>query len=198
MIDIKIQNLDELRKAFDPQAVDRAFRSAVTQVTRKVRTRVSEAVRAEYNIKAGEIGKAVTLKTLSGPEEQRLLLYTGKRIGLIHFGARPVQVRKNKRKYYGASVALYKSKGRTRPAGAFIGRGRTSDSQQVFKRMGVERGAPRYAGDEKLAKQTGPSIAHMVRTAGVQPAVQAVIAQDFDRIFAHEMERRVPGLMDNA
>ena len=57
--------------------------------------------------------------------------------------------------------------------------------------MGVPRRKPRYEGDEKLRKLTGPSIAHMARSENAIEAADKLVREKANAILAHELDHRL-------
>jgi len=106
-------SLAELRRKFDPNAVERADRIATGRVAKKVRTQVSRDVRAVYNVKARDVGKTVKiLRNRRGSVEERILLYTGGSIPLAKFNARPKRVRSARGPRTGVTAKVRKDEGR--------------------------------------------------------------------------------------
>lgn len=195
MIDVKLENLAEVRRAFDPRVVGEAVKRAVSTAAERVRTHVSRDVRERYTIKAGDIGRSVTLRAVHrGSIIDRLLVYTGGRLSLAKFAARPRQVRvprkdgKGTRKLTGVTVQVKRAGGRQLVQGGFLARGRNAKDdtpQQIFQR----------AGDSRLPirKLTGPAIPTMVANPAVIQGA-STLAMD---VLAREFPRQMDVLMAN-
>ncbi len=84
----------EMRKAFDSKIVDAAMNAAMRVTARKVRVIISKTTRERYNVLARLIKSVLRIRfEKKGGVNVQYLTYVGKRIGLIHFNARPKQVR---------------------------------------------------------------------------------------------------------
>lgn len=193
MIRLTLDNIDELNRAFDPSKVLKALDRAVAAAAARVRTGISKEVRVRYNIKAGDIGGAVTLKPVrSGDVINRLLVYTGGRLSLRKFGA-------NKRIVDGrpgASVLVKKENGRKILQGGFFALGLNAKPgetpEQLWKRQGDPRPMRRgkYKGRVKqpIVKLTGPSIPTMVQNKDVLTNASTLAGDVMRREFTRQMQ----------
>lgn len=184
MIEVKLENIDALRKAFDPKIVKQSLDRAIRTAAERVRTQISRDVRQRYNIKAGDVGKSVTLRAISQDGiVNRLLAYTGARISLARFGARPRQVRVGKRKYTGVTVQVLKAEPRQLVKGAFLAQGLNANEgtpQQVFQRIGDAR--------LPIRKLTGPAIPTMVANPKIIAQASDTATDVMNREFIRQME----------
>lgn len=207
MIKATFDNMDELLKANDPKIVRAAARSTIKKLNNQAATQVSKAIRSRYNIKARDVKSSMIKRVREkGDIPVGFLVYTGKRISLRKFAshngnappsrsARP-RVKSGRGNRYGARVRVVKSRGSHIVPDGFWGKGRVGQEDgagtwQIFQRMGVPRGDPRYKGDEKLRKLTGPSIAHMARSDKAIEAANVLVQSKADGILAHELEHRI-------
>lgn len=171
----ELQNLRELRQAFDPKLVDKAFQRALQVASMKAKTRISRKVRATYNIKAAAVGRSVQLRKLQS-EPGRLLLYTGRMLGLDKFSARPKKVRTAAGRRVGVTVQVKKSGGRKLVKGAFLG----GKGKVIFTREGEGR--------LPIERKFGPSIAHMVGNKDVLTDFEAHVGEDAATEFNRYLE----------
>ena len=179
MIKIRFDNLDEMRAAYDPQAVDRAAASAIRRLHSKAATKVSKAIRDTYAIKAGEVSKALKKRVLfrSGRPEG-FLIYTGKRLSLRQFtgysgaGEPPQRVRPKVSTRAGVRRGVRARVAKNRPSiiipAAFWGRGRA----------GREDGA-------------GPSIAHMARGNAPLDEINQMMRDEGNDVLANELDNQL-------
>lgn len=175
MFTYELTNFQELRQAFDPKLVDKAYDRALQVAATKARTRISRKVRETYNIKAGDIGRAVQLRKLQS-EPGRLLLYTGRMIGLDKFGARPKNIKTARGRRKGVTVQVKKTAGRKQLKGGFIG----GKGKVVFTRQGPER--------LPIERKFGPSIAHMAGNKTVLADFEAHAGEDAAVEFNRSLE----------
>jgi hypothetical protein len=167
MIKVDISNIDQLRKQFDPEKVDKAFWSALKRTTAKTKTQVSKEIRKIYAIKAGDVNKHVRSYRA---QDSYVIDYSGSPISLRKFGAktRTVSTARGVRK--GVSVKVKKTKRRD-----LVKSGFQISSQKpspIFKRTGKPS-----AGDpsrEAIAKLFSLSVPQMVN--------DSVAAKTFDFI----------------
>ena len=193
MLEVRFDNLEQVKRTFDPGVVEKAAFSAVRKLHNKAATRVSKSVRQKYNIKAGAIKLALKKRVRKQQGiPSGFLIYTDSRISLRHFavggsdprpGNQPVRkTARGKRK--GVRVRVVKSRSHIVPRG-FWGRGRAGENagageQQIFQRIGLSR--------QPVRKLTGPSVAHMVRGEAGLDKVNAMMAQEANRTLSHELD----------
>jgi hypothetical protein len=208
MIKFSFENLDEVKNTYDPKIVRASLFSTIRKLSNQSATQVSKAITSRYNIKARDVKQAMARPRIREQNDVPVgfLIYTGKRISLRKFAknngkappersARP-RVKSSRGNRYGARVRVMKSRGTHIVPEAFWGKGRAGKEDgagtwQIFQRMGVPRGDPRYKGDEKLRKLTGPSIAHMARGDEAIAAANKLVRDKADTILAHELEHRI-------
>jgi len=194
VIDVRFDNLDEIRRTYDPKVVEKATFSAVKKLHAKAATRVSKSVRGRYNIKAGQLKSALKkrVRTQQGVPSG-FLIYTDGRISLRQFavgGAMPKKsnqpIRKGSRgSRKGVRVRVVKSRGSYVVKGGFWGKGRVGKEDgigqyQIFQRIGAAR--------LPIRKLTGPSVAHMVRGKAGIDEINSMMAQDADKTLANELD----------
>lgn len=185
MIDVDFTDLDKLRNQFDPKIIDRALNSAINKTTKKASTYVSKKVREKYNVKAARIKGAV--KQLRRPKTkdliaERVLLYTGRKIPLVNFGARKARVKGSKHK--GVSVLVKKSGGRKTVKGdtgygAFLAES-PSDELKVYIRQRKDR--------LPIRALYGPSVAEMVSDIEIFDQVDDFVKAEMPKQLEHELE----------
>lgn len=195
--DYKLQDFAQLKARHDPKLVDRAMKTAVARTTNKARTALSKAVRADYaRIQAARIRKELRIVVRNNDEIMaRVLLYTGKRIGAIHWkyssaktkkgtkiaGAKRVSTERGRR--YQARYRFGTKKPVIARKGAFVGTGRTSGSQQMFQRVGSDR--------LKIRKLTGPAIAQMVTGENELKTLDDLVEREMPKEFNSAMDHFV-------
>ena len=191
MFTYELTNLQELRQAFDPRLVDKAFDRALQVASTKARTRISRKTRETYNIKAGDIGRSVVLRKLQS-EPGRLLVFTGSMIGLDKFGARPKRITTPRGRRVGVTVQVKKAGGRKVVKGGFIA---NVSGNKIFKRIPGTRMSSN-PNKEKIKRKFGPSIAHMVGNKAVLADFEAHAGEDaaieFNRFLEFLMSKPTP------
>jgi len=194
VISYTFDNVDELLKTYDPKVVKDSLFSTIRKLNSQSATQVSRAIVSRYNIKAKDLKPALVMRVREkNGVPVGFLLYTGKRLSLRKFSTAAASRSRARR---GARVKVLKSKGSYMVPGGFWGRARAgqvdrANVAQIFQRMGVPRKKPRYAGDEKLRKLTGPSIAHMARSSKAIEAANKLVREKADTILAHELDHRL-------
>jgi hypothetical protein len=173
MIQYQIEKLPELRRKFDPKIIEQSLQRALNLAARKTRTRISQEVRLTYNIRAGDIAKAVDILRIPGG---RIIGYTGAVVHLDRFGARGKNVKTAHGKRRGVTVQVKKTAGRKLVKGGFVG----GKDKAILKR--VEKN--RYP----LERLFGPSIAQMVDNQGVIDAAIFLTGEDLAVEFNRQME----------
>lgn len=187
MIRLTLDNVEELQRHFDPASVVKALDRSIAAAAARVRTGVSRDVRQRYNVKAGDVSRSVTLRPVRrGEVLDRLLVWTGGRLGLEKFGMRtrttygaaPGKGRRTKRK--GVTVVVLKGEGRQVVPGAFPGRGRNSQAEFAFQRIGDKR--------LPIRKLTGPAIPTMVQNPDVITKAGDLAGEVLRTEFTRQME----------
>lgn len=199
MIDYSFSNMDELLKVFDPKVIEKATFSSVNRTTKAAKTYVSRQIKPEYRLAIGRIKKGISIEVNRGQGglASRVLLFTGRRIGLAHWKTGTATTRKGAkikgakrkasdrgRRYQAHYKYSTKAKVKSVTDG-FIGQGKTKGSGddtgvQIFQRIGDDR-----LGIKKI---TGPSIAHMVRNDQVMKEARAFIQEEFHKQFKSNMK----------
>lgn len=191
MIEMTLTNIDEIRRAFDPKLVKKALDRAISTAANRVRTQISVDVRQRYNIKAGDVGKSVTLRPINQDGViNRLLAYTGGRLSLRMFassGATP-RIGKRSGRQLPVRVTVLKAEGRKVVQGGFLAKGRNAKGDtpyQIFQRVGDER--------LPIRKLTGPAIPTMVSN----PKVITAAVDRAGEVIGAEFTRQMELLMSN-
>lgn len=191
MIEMTLTNIDEIRRAFDPKLVKKALDRAISTAANRVRTQISVDVRARYNIKAGDVGKSVTLRPINQDGViNRLLAYTGGRLSLRMFAAGSAAPSYSKRsgRQLPVRVTVLKAEGRKQVQGGFLAKGRNAKGDtpyQIFQRVGDER--------LPIRKLTGPAIPTMVSN----PKVITAAVDRAGEVMGAEFTRQMELLMSN-
>lgn len=191
MIEFKLENLDQLREVYDPKIVDKALTRSINRIAVRARKKVSQTVRAEFNIKARDIAKALRFKRAKSGSNEAVLMYAGSRIGLHKFGMRTRTV-KVKTSRYGRTrqqvrVKVRKTSALTPAVGRVNVLFKGSHVTQGFESQGriyARKGKGRYP----LMFLKGPSIPAMVDQDTVLNEVQALMNEEFAKEFERNME----------
>lgn len=137
-IDITKNSLDTAEAfilAFGGKAKPAVAR-AVNRSVKGVRTDGVKLVRSEYNVKAGVISKAFTVRRATKGNLEAVARVSGNRISLIHFDAKP-SIPGGRKPAIGVSVKVKKQRKVIRHS--FVARMRKNSSVGVFVRKGKER-----------------------------------------------------------
>lgn len=193
-LDVRFDNLEEVKQFYDPLLVEKAAHETVKQLHSKAATLVSKEARENYAIKARDIRLALKKRvTTQGGIPVGYLVYTGARVSLRRFSsyggagepaqrARPkVKTRAGGRR--GARVRVVKKRPSRIVKGAFWGRGAGGGEWQIFKRIGLSR--------LKIKKLTGPSIAHMVRNDESIQAINDLVGREGNGMLIHNLDHFV-------
>jgi len=163
------RRIDSLRKEIAEQATPRAVNRTLDQA----RTRMSRAIRAEFNIKASQVNALLRVNrasyragvyritgSLESPTKR------GRALNVIHFEAR--------KSAHGVTVKILRKGPRKEIKGAFIGNG----GRTVFKRVGKAR----------LPIQAVQTIdvQQMFNAKRVKELVMRMIEEKFPEIFERE------------
>jgi hypothetical protein len=186
MIDIDFQDLDKLRKQFDPKVVNRALNSAINKTANKARTFISKKIREKYNVKAATIKHSLSEIRRKDPKDlvaERVLQYTGPHLVLSHFGARVARIPGSRHK--GASVLVRKDRGRKivkgrHGYGGFIIVDKKYNHLNVYERETKER----YPIDALF----GPSVAEMISATETFNAIDAFVGAEMPKQLEHELD----------
>lgn len=212
VIEYHTRGLRELRKVFDPEVVDKAARSTVRRLSDKAVTRISRAARAEYAVKAADIKSHLEIRRINDGFE-RVLVYTGTRLGLQYFNPREVRitrrgaittrrtsggfastrsarVTRRHRERRGVTVLIKRSEGRVQAFGTGRFGAKHESGAGAFMTFG--RGVRIYAraGKPRLPIDylTGPAIAQMVGADEVLAEVRSLLNKEAGKTFDHEMD----------
>ena len=185
-LELKIENLTQLKAAHDPALVNKALKTAVNKSTAKAKTLVSRSVRENYTVKASDVGSSVTFTRARNGESEAVLRYVGSRIGLHKFTSRvrTVSVRsKNGRYGYKRKqtrVKVHKKDALTPAVGPNGNAGFTGPDGRVYARVGIRR--------DKIVALMGPSIPQMVDKAKVIDPLNNMLSTELNEQFAHNLD----------
>lgn len=198
-----LQNFQELNKQFDSRMIRQAQFAAINKTLPKLRTHVSRRLRERFNVTARAITERVQLRkaAMSTGLLQGIIVFKGRRIGLINFSAQAKRVTiaraprgKNKkgipfgRFRTGVTVRVHKAGGRklVTDRKGFIAKGKNG-SEHIFYRQTKRRfwGGP--AVKEVLRAAYQYSIAEMVTQAngavGTKNSYTDFIKEEYDKEF---------------
>jgi len=182
--------IEEARKLFDPETVNKAQRLAISAIKGKLKSQISKLARGKYNITAGKISEALKMKIKdTNGLRSAELNYIGRRFGLINFSARFRKVSTTGRRGHlkgskirrvGASAKVTKSSKPYLVPGGFIASG-TNGNIQIYQRI------ERLGSKSKLRKLTGPAVAQMVSDKAVLDGVDDFLDKEFPKDFESKL-----------
>jgi hypothetical protein len=189
MIKIEFKGLKDIVKGFEklPEIEQKAKVSALNNTAKQARTEASKQIRQEYGIKAGDLSKRDVKTKLSrlGYEKAKesngyisSVVGRGHGLPLKYFGAR--QTGK------GASVAIIK--GNRRVIAHAFGPDIERLGGHVFRRLGKKRFPIGNTTTGKTTYMFGPGVATMLNKRAVYVPVQRFVADNFIRIYEHELK----------
>ena len=156
-----------------PRAMRLATVSAINKAMGKARVAASKEVRQVYNIKAGDIKKALNITRANSKKMYSNHIISGKRLLLSYFS--PRQTKK------GVTVRIKKSSGRKVVQGAFEATMKTGH-KGVFKRKGKSRLPIR-----ELTTLDLPTMYDL----RAERVFDKTISSEFNKIFDHEFNYRL-------
>lgn len=200
MITIEITGVDAARQAFSSDTVDRATKSTLNKLAAQAKTAVSKKIRETYNIKARDLGAAMTVVNALSIDAGSQIIASGPRLPLIYFDAQETiisgsnaiisrrksggmasrSVRKGSKKR-GVTVKVLNTggkkfvKGPNNFGGFFASVG---GSHQIFMRSKQSR--------LPIEKLTGPAVAEMLGKN--TDIVQQFVISESARIFSNELD----------
>lgn len=200
MITIEVTGVDAVRQAFSSDTVDRAIKSTLNKLAAQAKTAVSKKIRETYNIKARDLGAAMTVVNARSIDAGSQIIASGSRLPLIYFDAQEIKisgsnaiisrqksggiasrsVRKGSKKR-GVTVKVLNAGGRKFVLGPSNFGGFFADaggSQQIFMRSKSSR--------LPIEKLTGPSVAEMLGKN--TDIVRQFVISESARIFSNELD----------
>lgn len=182
-INFRLENLESIRKQYDPKIVDRALSTAMTRTAMKARTAVSRLVRQTYNIKARHIRTGVRLiRRKRGQAHERVLLYTGTAIPLNRFDPLTKRVLSARGPRVGVTVRIRKDRGRKLVTGGFLAD--VNGAKVFIRRPGAAKTTTskgRYAGTgikrQPIDRQFSVSVPGTVAHQSVLNEINKVVAE---------------------
>jgi hypothetical protein len=186
-IDVR-NNIDEVlarMASYRREVVDKAIVSALNRCVEMARTDASKEIRAAgYNVKARAIKASASVRKASTGSLVAILRVSRKPIALINFGARQTT----------KGVSVHILNGRKTINHAFI-----ATMPSGHKGVYVRKPGGRYVYKRKdgkvvssqlpLRELFGPSVGGIYGTDRIQQAMARSIAANFERRFAHELQR---------
>lgn len=179
-----INELQALKRRFDPKTVEKAFMQALDRTTQKAATHISKDVRGTYAVSAAEVKKRLKIQR-ARRDASRSLLYTGRRLPLDTFKPKERMVRTTatsvrgkrfKTRRRGATVRVRKDTGRQMVPGGWLAKGR------------VLRRANSADNKSQPRMQFGPSIPGMVAHESTITSAQDMVREDLPRQFSGRMD----------
>ncbi len=180
-IKLPSDQLERIRKdlsIFDNAAVD-AARRGINKAITGVRTDSVRLVRQDLSMKAKDVRDSMSIKKAKRSNLEAAVISEGKRISLIHFGAR--QQKK------GVKVKVRKGRADFYPR-AFIGTLKKSGKPAVFWRQKV---GGRLVHRLKIDKLAGPSIPSFMGAKLTMGLIQAHAQKRLRKNLSHEIDREI-------
>lgn len=171
---IVFEHLDEARRLFGKNLVDRALSSTVNKLATQGRTRINKSIREDWRVKVGAVNRAITIRKAKIGGKESIILGTGSAIPVIDFAAR--QTKK------GVTYAAKKSQGRLLIKSAFIATIQGGDAS-VFKRKFKKR--------FPINKKFGPAIPQMMKSEDQLNVVNELLREKSQPTLQHEIEFRI-------
>ena len=117
------------------ETFDKALSSALNKTIVTAKKEMSFAVREVYNIKKKDLDPKIKVSKASSKRTEAVIRIRSKPIGLIHFNASAAKAfDKGQKRYFKTSAKVLKKSRKKVYKGAFIGRAKSSNSWQVFRR----------------------------------------------------------------
>lgn len=206
MITIELTGAEAARQVFSGNIVDKALKSTLNKLAAQAKTAVSKKIRETYNIKARDLGTAMTVVNARSASDGAQLIASGPRLPLLYFDAQETiiqgnaaiinrratgrnavgiasrRVRKGS-KQRGVTVKVLNAGGRKAVKGplgfgGFFAKGQSSGTHQIFMRARASR--------LPIDKLTGPAVPETLgKNVGV---VQAFVNAESARIFSNELD----------
>ena len=159
----------------DVNILTKSLSTAMNKTVVTAKKEMSAATREYYNIKKKDLDPKINVKKATRGNTESIIRITSRPIGLIHFNATASKaLDKGQKRYFKVSAKVLKKQRKKVVGGAFIGRGKQSNSYQVFRRTTSKRTPIR-----KLSVVTPTT---MVERHGEEEFIKA-IKRDFDKQF---------------
>lgn len=183
---LRFENTEDFRRFLGPVKVTRATNRAIRTTGKRAATQASRALRDRYNIKAALVAQALKITSVPGGDiTAQHLIYTGRRIGLVQFSAKPKKVtlkgRKSRRfgkKRLGVTVKIRKDRPRMLVKRGFLAETR-GGLVMIFAREGRSR--------KPIRALKTLSIPEMIRQRNVVQRVDETARSVFPKEFARLM-----------
>lgn len=171
---LDVGGIEEILQDFDPRLLEQSVVGTLNKLGTRSRTEIVRLVRQTYNVKAGDVRKAVEIRRARRGSAVVDLLSIGRRIPLVAFGAR--------QRRRGVSVRVKKSGGTKIIPNTFIAVMPTGH-RGVFERVGRKR--------LPITELFGPAIPQMVKNRENINKVVEKISRDAPVIMRQEINFRV-------
>ncbi len=195
-VDIQITGLQELMEELNPNKVRLAANSALNKVAAQAKTEASRQIRAEYNIKAGDVSKNLQLTTRAHGDRMEAVISGFKRgIALAYFGAKQIGVIANKKAFRytrrakggrGGAVSVEVKKGGRKTLSGdpkpFMTKFK-SGHVAVVQREGKSR--------TPIRQLMGPGVSLLFGSKKIMDATKKIVNDKFNSIFRHELNYRL-------
>ena len=152
-----------------PVRARKALSASLNRTAAKANTATSREIRADFNIKASALSKAVKVRKSTRELLRAVIVIRGKRIPRIEFGARPSEVTYPRPKI-GVSVKIKKAGGRAVIPHSFIARMK-SGHIGVFLRKND-------AGRLPVEELVGPSVPHLFKMRKAWAALTTTVRRE--------------------
>jgi len=184
-ITITMSSPDEALRGLDKITHRKVWIRSANKTIAKAKTTASKEIRAEYFIRAEDVGSRV-LKTFnaSAARPEALLRARSPRLALTRFKVSPAMPTFPGPRI-GAKVRVRRDSRGARIPGTFVAI-MESGHVGVFKRVPGQR-MKTNPKRQKIEEKTGPSPADLLASERVFKRVGTLLAEDAQRIFAHEL-----------
>ena len=124
----------------DINMLNKSLSTALNKTVVTAKKEMSAATREYYNIKKRDLDSKIRVTKATRGNTESVLRITSRPIGLIHFNATASKAfDKGQKRYFKVAAKVLKREKKKKVGGAFIGRAKTSNSYQVFRRTSSKR-----------------------------------------------------------
>lgn len=188
-INIKIDNIDAIKKMFPPRVVNSIIRDTTKEVANRVRTKISQEIRKRYSLPAARIKEGIQVQNSFSNDGSVNIRFTGRTPGLQNYAMRVVRVSAGGTVLRGKSTKQRTYKGVT----VEVIRGQRKLVQGAFY-LRPQRGGEgifRATKDRKLHRLFGPSLRGMYRATKADIIAKQTAAQVAQTAFDRSVRKYI-------
>jgi hypothetical protein len=184
-----VQKLFSLTKQLSTDKVGLGIARAINHTIAKGKTAASREIRSVYNIKAGEVGKSISIVKSTRESLEGRILIIGKPIPIIAFSPRQtatgvtVTIKKGSRKRIARAFIQTMKSGHT----GVYARGRYNSGEFKFRTHRINR----KGSDLPIGELTTTSVPTAFRTEKVLKAVAQNLEANLETRLAHELNNLI-------